>query len=106
MFQWLYCQGATTGMIGRAVYNVDLEKRASILRPRNVSETSLTPRETECLLRLAQGYRSEAIAYELGVKRVTVDLHIANAKRKLQANTREHAVAIAMHYKLISPTID
>lgn len=88
------------------MYDTGLDNKAAFIRTRDVSETTLTPRENECLFRLAQGYRSEAIAYELGVKRVTVDLHIANAKRKLQANTREHAVAIALHYGLINPTID
>ncbi|MEQ8666646.1 MAG: helix-turn-helix transcriptional regulator [Rhodospirillales bacterium] len=73
------------------------------IRPHTIKSDTLTPRETECLQRLAQGYRSEAIAYELGVKRVTVDLHISNAKRKLSAMTREHAVALALHYELIKP---
>lgn len=73
------------------------------VRPQAIKHDTLTPRETECLQRLAQGYRSEAIAYELGVKRVTVDLHISNAKRKLSALTREHAVALALHHELIKP---
>jgi len=88
------------------LHSLPTNRRAAILGHHDISAINLTPRETECLTRLAQGFRSEAISYDLGVKRVTVDLHIANAKRKLQANTREHAVAIALHYSLIDPEFD
>lgn len=65
-------------------------------------QPTLTSRELECLQLLARGMRSEAIAHELGVKRVTIDLHIANAKRKMNAFTREHAVALAVHHDLVT----
>ena len=86
--------------------DVSVDRHEWSVRAHSISSDTLTPRETECLQRLAQGYRSEAIAYELGVKRVTVDLHISNAKRKLSALTREHAVALALHYQLIKPEFD
>lgn len=63
----------------------------------------LTARERECLLWLTEGLRPSAIAERLGVKRVTVDLHIANARRKLGAATREQAVANALTLRLIDP---
>lgn len=88
------------------MHDITADRQPVSGRARGDSEICLTPRETECLLRLAQGYRSEAIAYDLGVKRVTVDLHIANAKRKLGALTREHAVALSMHMHLIKPDLD
>lgn len=69
---------------------------------RSTKAPSLTSRELQCLELLARGLRSEAIAHELGVKRVTIDLHIANAKRKMGASTREHAVALAVHRRLVN----
>lgn len=60
------------------------------------SQPVLTPRELQCLGLLADGLRSEQIAYELKVARVTVDFHISNAKTKLKAITREQAVALAI----------
>lgn len=50
---------------------------------------------------LALGLRSEEIARQLNVAKVTVDFHISNAKNKLQANTREQAVAIVVGSGLI-----
>lgn len=64
--------------------------------PFDANDTLLTPRELQCLRLLAEGLRSEQIAYELKVARVTVDFHIANAKTKLRAITREQAVARAI----------
>jgi DNA-binding CsgD family transcriptional regulator len=68
--------------------------------PKNES-VNLTPRERECLHHLALGLRSEEIARQLNVAKVTVDFHISNAKNKLQANTREQAVAIVVGSGLI-----
>jgi len=72
-----------------------------VMTKKSSKTPSLTGRELQCLQLLARGLRSEAIAHELGVKRVTIDLHIANAKRKMNASTREHAVALAVHNKLV-----
>ena len=62
---------------------------------------TISDRERECLEWLARGERPDAIAYRLGIKRVTVDMHLRNARVKLNAATREHAVALAVHSKLI-----
>jgi len=56
---------------------------------------SLSARERECLSLIADGLRVKAIAAELGIQPVTVELHLANARKKLGAATREHAVALA-----------
>ena len=50
---------------------------------------------------LALGLRSEEIARQLNVAKVTVDFDVSNAKNKLQANTREQAVAIVVGSGLI-----
>lgn len=65
-------------------------------------DIQLTPRETECLLWLAKGLRTEAIADRLGIRPVTVTLHLSNARKRLGARTREQALAIALQSKLIA----
>ncbi|WP_417689838.1 helix-turn-helix transcriptional regulator [Roseibium sp.] len=54
----------------------------------------LSVRESQCLRLLGQGLRTKTIAYELGIACVTVELHLRNARLKLGAATREHAVAL------------
>lgn len=66
-------------------------------------DIELSPREMECLLWVAQGLRSKQIAGKLGLKPVTVELHLKNARIKLRASTREQAIAIALLNGLISP---
>ena len=56
----------------------------------------LSPRERDCLLLLAEGLRTEQIAERLGIRPVTVDLHMRNAREKLGARTREQALAVAI----------
>jgi DNA-binding CsgD family transcriptional regulator len=63
----------------------------------------LSPRERECLLWLVAGLRSDRIAEKLGLSRVTVDLHLARARRRLGAKTREQAVARALMLGLLRP---
>lgn len=66
-------------------------------------QLTLSPREKECLLWVAQGLRSKQIAEKLGLRPVTVELHLKNARTKLRASTREQAIAIALLNGLISP---
>jgi DNA-binding CsgD family transcriptional regulator len=63
----------------------------------------LTPRERETLLWLATGLRTAGIAHKMGVENVTVSLHLASARRKLGARTREQALVIALRHGLIAP---
>ena len=62
----------------------------------NIGSNPLTVRETDVLSYLASGLRNDAIAYKLGVAEVTVRAHITSARQKLQAATREEAVATAI----------
>lgn len=72
------------------------------LKAPNVQERPLSGREKECLLWLVKGLRTKEIAFRLGIRPVTVELHISNVKKKLKAATREHAVAKALTLKLIA----
>jgi len=63
----------------------------------------LSPREREVLTWLANGYRPDQIAYRLNIGYRTVDKYINSAKRKLNARTRDQAVAKALIFKAIEP---
>lgn len=65
------------------------------------AQDQLTTRESQCLRELASGERPQRIAAILGIAPITVDFHLRNARRKLGARTREHAVAIAISRGLI-----
>ena len=56
----------------------------------------LTPRERDCLALVAEGLRVAELAHRLGVSEATIDFHLANARRKLGARTRDQAVALAL----------
>lgn len=62
---------------------------------------ALSRREREVLQFLAAGLRPDAIADRLRIARVTVDLHITRARRKLQARTPAEAVATAIRSGLV-----
>jgi DNA-binding NarL/FixJ family response regulator len=63
----------------------------------------LNDREVECLSWSARGKTSAEIATTLGLSKRTVDFHIENACRKLNATTRIEAVAKATSGRLITP---
>ena len=56
----------------------------------------LSLREREVLVWLASGLRTAEIAHLMSIKPVTVGLHLQGARRKLNARTREQALAIAL----------
>lgn len=62
---------------------------------------SLAPREKEVLKWLASGLRPEEIAFRLGIGYRTVDKYINGAKGKLNATTRDQAVAKAIIFNAI-----
>ncbi|SDH79187.1 helix-turn-helix transcriptional regulator [Roseospirillum parvum] len=64
-------------------------------------QARLTARERECLTWLSRGLRPDAIAHRLGLARVTVDLHLTNARKKLKAPTRDAAIARAVALDLL-----
>lgn len=67
-----------------------------------MTRTKLTPRELQCLTHLASGLSNEGIARVVGIKAPTVAMHLANARLKLGAISREHAIAIAITNGLIT----
>lgn len=63
----------------------------------------LTPREREVLLWTAKGKTGWEIAQILRLTERTVVYHVENAKTKLGASSRSHAVVVALSLGLIDP---
>jgi DNA-binding CsgD family transcriptional regulator len=63
----------------------------------------LSVRETDVLGGLASGRSTEQIGDNLAMSPHTVRTHLRNIMRKLEANTRAHAVAIAIGDGAILP---
>lgn len=88
------------------LYGAALSAHARIqqlLRAETLATVRLTEREREVLLWLAKGLRTTQIAHQLNLKEVTVNLHVVKAKRKLNAASREQAVAKAILAGVIEP---
>jgi DNA-binding NarL/FixJ family response regulator len=64
----------------------------------------LTPRETEILDYMAQGYLNKQIAEVLNVSEQTIKNHVTSILRKLNANARTQAVVVAIKKGLVSIT--
>jgi DNA-binding CsgD family transcriptional regulator len=79
-----------------------IDQRVLTLAAPQAARPHLSPRERECLTWLAIGLRHDRIAERLGITRPTVELHLANARRKLDARTREQALARAVALGLLA----
>ena len=66
---------------------------------------ALTVREREVLTGLASGESGDELAKRLVIAPETVRRHVANAREKLGARTRVHAVALAIHRGEIEPEL-
>ena len=61
----------------------------------------LTPREIQILSHIANGSTNKQIAHVLGISDQTIKNHVSAILRKLNANDRAHAVALAISYQWI-----
>ena len=62
----------------------------------------LTHRETQILNYISDGKTNKQIAHVLGISEQTIKSHVSAILRKLNANDRAHAVALAMRNGWIS----
>lgn len=62
---------------------------------------TLTPREHEVLVWVAQGLTNRAIGLQMGISNRTVQGHLANVYAKLQVSSRTEAVTKALQFGLI-----
>lgn len=63
----------------------------------------LTKRETQILTHVADGNSNKQIAYILQISEQTIKNHVSAILRKLNANDRAHAVALALRSGWITP---
>ena len=56
----------------------------------------LSPRERECLRLVAQHMRSKEIGRRLGISSHTVDWHVSEGRRRLDASDRREAALMVM----------
>jgi DNA-binding NarL/FixJ family response regulator len=82
---------------------VDPRLRPALLSQRvTQKQKSLSKREREIMDLLARGMTGEQVAEHLVLSPETIKTHIRNAMNKLEANTRVHAIAIALREGFIS----
>ncbi|WP_436771218.1 helix-turn-helix transcriptional regulator [Yinghuangia sp. YIM S09857] len=74
---------------------------ATPTRPRD-NAPSLTPREREVLLRLAQGHSNRRIAEDLFISVKTASVHVSNILAKLEVANRGEAAALAHRLGLLN----
>jgi DNA-binding NarL/FixJ family response regulator len=75
---------------------------ALLSRKATQTQKSLSKREREIMDLLAQGLTGEQVAEKLFLSPETIKTHIRNAMNKLEANTRVHAIAIALREGFLS----
>lgn len=85
-----------------AALNADAAMARHLKMDRALS-VRLSPREKECLEWLSRGFKNDRIAEHMGITGATVELHLANARRKLKASTREQALAQALLLGIVRP---
>ena len=73
-----------------------------LARPQTNPLTSLSEREREVLVLIAQGASNREIAEKLIITEGTVKTHVSNILGKLQAENRTQAANIARRYGLTS----
>jgi PAS domain S-box-containing protein len=71
-----------------------------------VEREPLSEREKEVLELLAGGANNNEVADELGISPETVRNHTRNARRKLGARSRSHAIALAITLGQLDLTLD
>ncbi len=80
---------------------VDPSLTSQLINPSSGRLTTLTDREREMLAVLSEGLTSPRIAQQLFLSEETVRTHVRNAMRKLEADTRTQAVAMALRMNVI-----
>lgn len=89
----------SVGLMGQIMHDAALPYLATHQTQANIA--ALTPREAECLQLSAQGHTANEIADLIGRSVPTATLHLKSATAKMGARNRAHAVALALHYRLI-----
>jgi DNA-binding NarL/FixJ family response regulator len=80
---------------------VDPSLSPTLLMTQGIADAPLSEREREILQLLAEGYHTEEVARRIGLSAETVKSDTKRAINKLEADSRVHAVAIALRQAII-----
>ena len=80
---------------------VDPSLSPALIMTQSMAEAPLSEREREILQLLAEGYHTEEVARRIGLSAETVKSDTKRAIQKLEADSRVHAVAIALRQAII-----
>jgi two-component system response regulator DegU len=78
-----------------------LERYHELAQGRTAAENSLSFREREVVLLMAEGLSNKQIAYKLRISTKTVKTHVAHIMKKMKAKNRTEAVVLAIKKGLI-----
>src|SRR3954471_4010070 len=92
-------RGIRTVKDGKAF--VDPSRPPTLLMTQGAADAPLSEREREILQLLAEGFHTEEVARRIGLSAETVKSDTKRAIMKLEADTRVHAVAIALRQAII-----
>lgn len=87
--------------VPRRMLGAVLRQAATYVPSQAASNVQLTPTERQILKLLAKGLATKQIAGQLGVQSSSVETHIRNVYRKLEANNRAAAIGIALKLRLL-----
>jgi two-component system nitrate/nitrite response regulator NarL len=88
-------------MAGEVVVEASFVRASSGATPAQLATSELTAREVECLLLLAEGLDTNAIAGRLGVSTATVRTHVQGVLTKLGMHSRLEAASWALRSGMI-----
>lgn len=83
-----------------------LERYHELAQGRTVRENTLSFREREVVLLMAEGLSNKQIAYKLRISTKTVKTHVAHIMKKMKAKNRTEAVVLAIKKGLIEIEMD
>lgn len=86
-----------------AVASFAVHSRMQVFNGHARTTSPLSKRQAEVLQLLAAGYHLGAISDRLGIVDSTVNLHLAQLKKKLNVKTKEQALAMALSNGWIAP---
>ena len=88
-------------VVPRRMLGAILSQAADYVPDPSAARVVLTPTEMTVLRHLAKGLPTKQIAAHVGVAQSSVDTHIRNIYRKLEANNRTTAVGYALKLRLL-----
>jgi DNA-binding NarL/FixJ family response regulator len=88
-------------VVPRRMLGEILRQAADYVPDPNSTRVTLTPTEMSILRLMAKGYPSKQIAVHMGTALSSVETHIRNIYRKLDANNRAAAIGFALKRRLL-----